>query len=158
MMMGPLYALCDAIKAACDAAQPTWTVSVITDPQQELRLEPETEFELHIGPGMSEEERGEEERGGISRKRADGVLTICLRMRSKLKAADPETEIRRRAMEWDKVVRILQRRSGFNLGSDFGDAIWLKGEGVPDRNALRKDRVIAILSLDTQFLIHRKTA
>lgn len=157
MMMGPLYELCDAIKAACDAAQPTWTVSVVTDPQQELQLEPESEFELHIGPGMTEEERGQEERGGISRKRADGVLTICLRMRSKIKAAAPETEIRRRVVEWDKVVEILQRRAGFDLGTGIGDAIWLKGEGVLDRNALRKDRVIAILSLDTQFLIHRKT-
>lgn len=154
MKMSHLYALCDEIAAAVLVAEPSWSVHVVTDAQVDVKDIPATGVELHIGPDTNEETRGREDAGGASRKRADATLSIMCRMRCKLNRTAEDTVARDRAVEWDKVVDILQRRAGFVI-DDAGTASWDEGAAFIDPMALRQDRVVSVVA-STKFLLFRK--
>lgn len=154
-MIGHQYALCDAVKAAVLAAEPTWLVNVVFDAMRDAKSYTVGKVEVDIGPLSSHEQRGMEETGGASRKRVDAEIKIAVRLRCRVNAVTPEAQDRAQAIEFDKVVRILQRRSGFDI-PDAGTVAWKELDDFSDVLSLREDRLVSIVG-EVTFTLFRKS-
>lgn len=147
MKLGPVYALCDAIKAAILAAHPDWVVAVVTDPQVEVgKL---TTDRIDLGPlGTSDVRPEDRSRYGI-----DSQMDIALRLRGPVKAGDDETVHRARATKMDQIVDLIQKRASFTI-SGVGQAVFMEGRVEVDLNSFREDRVASLVGA-AKFEIHR---
>lgn len=147
MLMRVPWSLCDAVKAAIQAAKPTWVVEVVLDAERDIGELPTDgdPVEVHLAPFTNEEVRPEG-----SRRAVQGEVSIGIRLRVKL-GKGPATDFARTKCEaWDELVAVVQRRQGFDCG-EAGTLHWFHGMAGIDLEALRQDKVLSIVAPGTLF-------
>jgi hypothetical protein len=162
-VLAHLWALCDSLKAAVQAAQPTWTVAVLLDPQTPAQTHPRDEdaVEVHIGPLIDRGERGsDEDKGGKSRVRMDCEKTIAVRMRTRRVHSATEALSRSKCLNFDEILGIAERRGGLSLqvdGEEIGVAVYVSYLAYLDQESLREDSLISIVA-ELTFALTRRSA